>query len=118
MCCQLNRSVLKGLQVKITTGDAAQVQIEFLAANEKIRSQIENHSEELAEILRSRGVNLQLLRATLDYNLLNDHTSFDSELQRISDANSVSLQINSADENTFENEVGKQADNTTSELAK
>ena len=69
---KLNRSVLEGLQVKITTGDAAQVQIEFLAANEKIRSQIEDHSDELANILRGRSVNLQSLRATIDADTQNE----------------------------------------------
>lgn len=65
---ELKRSVLEGLKVKITTDPAAQVQIEFLAASEKVRSQIENNSEELASILRGRGINLQSLRTTLDFN--------------------------------------------------
>ncbi len=64
---ELKRSIMKGLKVKITTGDASQVQIEFLAANESVRSQIEDHSEELANILRGRGVNLQLLRVTIEH---------------------------------------------------
>lgn len=63
---ELRRSVMEGLKVKITTGDASQVQIEFIAANEKVRSQIENHSEELADILRGRGINLQSLRVSLN----------------------------------------------------
>ncbi len=64
---ELKRSVLKGLKVKISTDPAAQVRIEFLAANEKVRSQIENHSDELAEILRGRGINLQSLTTMLDF---------------------------------------------------
>lgn len=62
---ELKRSVLEGLKVKITIDPAARVQIEFLAANQKVRSQIESHSEELAEILRGRGINLQSLRTTI-----------------------------------------------------
>ncbi len=73
---ELKRSVMEGLKVKITTGDASQVQIEFLAANEKVRSQIENHSEELANILRGRGVNLQFLRVSLDGSSANDAETF------------------------------------------
>lgn len=69
---ELKRSVLEGLKVKITTDPAAQVQIEFLAASEKVRSQIENHSEELSSILRGRGINLQSLRTTLDFNRQSD----------------------------------------------
>jgi len=63
---QLKRSVLEGLQVKILTDPAARVQIEFLAANEKVRSQIESHSQELAEILRGRGINLGMLKTTVE----------------------------------------------------
>lgn len=63
---QLKRSVLEGLQIKITTGDDAKVQIEFLAANENVRSQIEKHSEELAGILRGRGVDLETLKTSVE----------------------------------------------------
>ena len=69
---ELKRSVLKGLKVKISTDPAAQVQIQFLAAHEKVRSQIEDHSEELAEILRGRGINLQYLTTTIDFGDSND----------------------------------------------
>lgn len=62
---QLKRSVLEGLQVKITTDPSTKVQIEFLAANEKIRSEIEKHSEELTGILRGRGINLETLKTTV-----------------------------------------------------
>ncbi len=62
---QLKRSVLEGLSVRITTGEGARVQIEFLAANEKVRSQIESHAEELAGILRGRGVNLETLKTSV-----------------------------------------------------
>lgn len=74
---ELRRSVLKGLKVKISTDEAAQVQIEFFAADEKSRSQIENHTEELANILRGRGVNLRSLRTTLDFNERHDSPSPD-----------------------------------------
>lgn len=63
---ELKRSVMDGLRVKITTDPSAQVQITFLAANEKVRSQIQDHSEELAEILRGRGINLSLLTTAID----------------------------------------------------
>jgi Flagellar hook-length control protein FliK len=93
---KLNRSVLEGLQVKITSGDAAQVQIEFLAANEKIRSQIENHSEELAEILRGRGVNLQSLRAAI----VEDSPSFKKET--VVNSKDASNQSSNSIDDTFE----------------
>jgi hypothetical protein len=63
---QLKRSVLEGLRVKITTDDSARVGIQFLAANENVRSQIEKHSTELAGILRGRGINLQSLSTSIN----------------------------------------------------
>lgn len=62
---QMRRSVLEGLQVKIITDQAARVQIEFLAANEKVRAEIEKHSPELAKILRGRGINLETLKTAV-----------------------------------------------------
>lgn len=63
---QLKRSVLEGLQVKITTDANSKVALEFLAANENVRSQIESHSQELGEILRGRGINLETLKTTVN----------------------------------------------------
>ena len=102
---KLSRSVLEGLQVKITTGGAARTQIEFLAANEKIRSQIEDHSDELAEILRGRGINLQSLTATLDPGTTNDLTAFEKQIENISDVDKADKQVivASSSDNTFEN---------------
>lgn len=96
---ELKRSVLEGLKVKIAMGDASQVQIEFLAANEKVRSQIENHSEELANILRGRGVNLQFLRASID-----GGGAKDSEAFKLRKTFSESKDNNSSTENTFDGE--------------
>lgn len=75
---QLKRSVLEGLQIKITTGDDAKVQIEFLAANENVRSQIEKHSEELAGILRGRGVDLDTLKTSVESDSLKDDAPNDA----------------------------------------
>lgn len=63
---QLKRSVLEGLKVKITTDPAARVQIEFLAANEKVRAKIAEHSQELSEILRGRGINLGTMQTSVE----------------------------------------------------
>jgi len=102
---ELKRSVLEGLKVKITTDPAAQVQIEFLAANEKVRSQIENHSEELAGILRGRGINLQSLRTTLDFNEQDNSSSPNDEAKVFFDSKEAVNQNetdNSVNDNTFE----------------
>ena len=101
---ELKRSVLEGLKVKITTGDAAQVQIEFVAANETVRSQIENHSEELANILRGRGINLQSLRTSIDSGSEENSSAFENKIETVSDLTETEREEAVAAENTFQNE--------------
>lgn len=96
---ELKRSVLEGLKVKITTGDAAQVQIEFLAANENVRAQIENHSGELAEILRGRGINLQSLRVSLADVSPDDAKTFGNDFGETVTSPKIA---DAVDDNTFE----------------
>lgn len=98
---QLKRSVLEGLRVKITTDTAAQVGIEFFAANENVRSQIEKHAEELTGILRGRGINLQSLTTSLGSGEENQNSS------------GQSAQIESASVSTDEDLL---ADNTFSQV--
>lgn len=95
----LKQSVLEGLQVKITTDSAAAVQIEFLAANENVRSQINNHAPELSGILRGRGINLGSLTASLGENGGN-RNSPDEEINVSKSSSSASGEDFSA-ENTF-----------------
>ena len=94
---QLKRSVLEGLRVKITTDASARVGIEFFADDEAVRSQIEKHSDELAGILRGRGINLQSLTTSLAPERENENPSEENETSQI--------QTNSADDlladNTF-----------------
>lgn len=58
----LRRSVLEGLRVRLTLDGAGRVSAEFLAAGERVRAQVEARSGELAEVMRSRGLNLASLR--------------------------------------------------------
>lgn len=103
MILQLKRSVLDGLQVKITTDPTSKVQIEFLAANEKVRSEVEKHSEELAGILRGRGINLETLKTTVksdsEENSSSDSESSSSVSEISNDA--VSIGSETLDDNTF-----------------
>lgn len=101
---ELKRSVLKGLKVKISTDEAAQVQIEFFAADEKTRSQVENHTEDLANILRGRGVNLRSLRTTLDLNNQSDSDSSEgiTEISNLEEMTPQSEANNLKSDNTFE----------------
>lgn len=62
---ELRRSVLEGLQVKLSTDGAKGITAEFIAASERVRSQLDARASELADILRSRGLNLSALSTTV-----------------------------------------------------
>ncbi|HEV2861528.1 MAG TPA: flagellar hook-length control protein FliK [Pyrinomonadaceae bacterium] len=62
---ELRRSVLEGLKVRLTSDGAGRVTAEFVAASERVRSQLDARASELAELLRGRGVNLAALRTSV-----------------------------------------------------
>jgi hypothetical protein len=61
---ELRRSVLEGLQVKLSAGADGRITAEFIASSERVRAQLDARSGELADILRSRGINLAALNTT------------------------------------------------------
>ncbi|HEY0173115.1 MAG TPA: hypothetical protein VGB98_19055 [Pyrinomonadaceae bacterium] len=63
---ELRRSVLEGLKVTLSADGAGRVTAEFIAASERVRSQLDARASELAELLRGRGVNLAALRTSVD----------------------------------------------------
>lgn len=108
---RLKRSVLDGLSVRIKTGEKGGVEIEFLAANEKTRSQIQAHAEELAGILRGRGINLETLKSSVSLDQdekgnspSEENTVFDSQ-----NKNTRSTADDSFADNTFDS-VNKTGD--------
>lgn len=62
---ELRRSVLEGLTVKLSA-EGGRVTAEFIAASERVRSQLDARAGELAELLRGRGVNLAALRTGVE----------------------------------------------------
>jgi hypothetical protein len=62
---ELRRSVLEGLQVRLSADGAGRVTAEFIAASERVRSQIDARASELADLLRGRGVNLATLHTSV-----------------------------------------------------
>ncbi|HVF45014.1 MAG TPA: flagellar hook-length control protein FliK [Pyrinomonadaceae bacterium] len=60
---ELRRSVLEGLRVKLSTDGAGRVSAEFIAASERVRAQVDARASELADLMRSRGINLAEVRA-------------------------------------------------------
>lgn len=99
---QLKRSVLEGLEIKITTGADAKVHLEFLAANEAVRAQVEKHSEELAGILRGRGVNLETLKTSSKSDARRDAAPSEQKLESAGQNQLAAAEDNRFTENTFE----------------
>lgn len=62
----LKNSVCSGLQIKLTTDDKQRVTAEFIAANEKVKAQIDARSNELADLLRQRGLKLSSLQTSVN----------------------------------------------------
>lgn len=58
---ELRRSVLEGLRVRLRLDGGGRVAAEFVASTERVRAQLDARAPELAELLRSRGVNLASL---------------------------------------------------------
>lgn len=63
---ELRHSVLEGLKVRLGTEPGGRVSAEFIAASERVRSQLDARAGELAELLRGRGVSLASLRTSVD----------------------------------------------------
>ncbi len=62
---RLSRSVLEGLQVKLTRDPSGSIEAEFIAASERVRAQLEARSADLTDLLRSRGVNIASLKTSI-----------------------------------------------------
>jgi hypothetical protein len=62
---ELTRSVLDGLRVRLIKDASGRLTAEFLASGEKLRAMLESRSQELTELLRSRGVNLDSLKVSV-----------------------------------------------------
>ena len=63
---ELKRSVFQGLKLKLTIGKDKSVIAELISANENVKSQLNAKAEELANILKERGVKLTKLNLSLD----------------------------------------------------
>jgi hypothetical protein len=63
---ELRRSVLEGLKVRLSADAGGRVTAEFIAASERVRSQLDARATELADLLRGRGVQLAALRTGVE----------------------------------------------------
>ncbi|HEX8474440.1 MAG TPA: flagellar hook-length control protein FliK [Pyrinomonadaceae bacterium] len=62
---ELQRSVLEGLRVRLSADEAGRISAEFIAASERVRSQLDARTSDLADLLRSRGLNLAALTTSV-----------------------------------------------------
>lgn len=62
---ELSRSVLEGLRIKLRTNEAGRIDAEFITASERVRTQIDARTADLANLLRSRGIPLQTLKTSI-----------------------------------------------------
>lgn len=70
---ELQRSVLEGLRVKLSTDEGGRVTAEFIASTERVRAQLDARTADLADLLRSRGVDLASLKTTLGADASGQH---------------------------------------------
>ncbi len=64
---QLKNSVLEGLQINLTS-ENGKLTAELIASSEHVKKQLDARAAELAEILRSRGLNLSKLSISMGAN--------------------------------------------------
>lgn len=72
---ELHRSVLEGLRIRLTRDGQGRITAEFIAATERVRAQVDARSQELAELLRSRGLNLASLSARTEADAGGSHNA-------------------------------------------
>lgn len=61
----LQRSVLEGLRVKLSSDDTGRVTAEFISGSAAVKEQLDAHAAGLADLLRSRGVDLASLKTSI-----------------------------------------------------
>lgn len=88
----LKNSVCSGLQIKLTSDENHRVTAELIAANEKVKAQIDARSSELADLLRQRGLKLTSLKTTVDSGASGDG----GNRQQSEDSGAISGLTNSA----------------------
>jgi flagellar hook-length control protein FliK len=79
----LKRSILEGLQIKLSTDQNGKIIAEFIASSEKVKSMIDAKNKELTEILENRGIQISNIKTS------------------ISDSSTNSNKQNQPDENNF-----------------
>lgn len=62
----LKRSILEGLQIKLSADQNGKIMAEFIASSEKVKNIIEAKNRELFDILANRGIQVSSLKTTIN----------------------------------------------------
>jgi hypothetical protein len=63
---ELSHSVLEGLRIKIGSDAFGRLRAEFIATSEQVKAQLDHRAYDLTDLLRARGINLSMLKTTLE----------------------------------------------------
>jgi hypothetical protein len=63
---ELSHSVLEGLRIRIGSDAFGRLRAEFIATSEQVKVQLDQRANDLADLLRARGINLSALKTTLE----------------------------------------------------
>lgn len=98
---ELKNSVLEGLKIRLSANaENNKVSAEFIAATERVKSQLDARLTDLSDLLRSRGITLAELKTSLSSNQFGDSNS-DSDNRDFAD-NKV---LSSVNQLNIENEI-------------
>lgn len=78
---ELPHSVLDSLRVKLSASGPGRITAEFLVRDETVKAQIDAHSTGLADMLRSRGINLETIKTSVSADLSGGNGSPDRRSQ-------------------------------------
>lgn len=62
---QLRHAVLDGSSIRLSAGKSGRVDVEFIAASERVAAQLDARTLDLANLLRSRGINLAAVKTSI-----------------------------------------------------
>ena len=87
---ELKNSVLDGLKIRLTaTVEGNRVSAEFIAATERVKTQLDARLSDLSDLLRSRGVALDRLKTSLSSDQSNDERSNSSDRSAVAEGRSI-----------------------------
>lgn len=100
----LKRSILEGLQIKLSADQSGKIMAEFIASSEKVKNLIDAKNRELFDILANRGIQISSVKTTLNGDSTNNERREKPEDNFIIDTVKVKKNVAETVENTEINE--------------